>query len=82
MFSVEDSLSKGDALRRIQREILLDPENTLCERAWWLFYGWTVKCMRTQYQGLSCGKGTHYVEWSKDKYIYREDLLGELKGQE
>ena len=75
-------MSKSDANEKIEQEIAKDPENTLCERAWWIFYGWSIKCMRTEYRGLSCGSGTHFVEWSKEKYMYRDKLEEELKAEE
>ena len=81
-FSEEDGLSKTEANLKVELEIARDPENTICEKAWWLFYGWTIKCMRSEFRGLSCGAGTHIVEYSRNKYIYRHDVLKELEAKE
>ena len=79
IISAESKLSKTQADRKAQQAIAEDPENTICERAWWIFRGWTVKCSRAPYQGLDCGSGTHIVEWSRDKYRWRAELVNELK---
>merc|ERR1712013_510382 len=75
----ESKLSKTQAERKAQQAIAEDPENTICERAWWIFRGWTVTCSRAPYQGLDCGSGTHIVEWSIDKYRWSAELVNELE---
>merc|ERR1712243_280747 len=40
----------------------------VCERAYWFLKGWTVKCTRAQYEGVSCGSGIRVLEFSKHKY--------------
>ena len=65
---VEHKLWKSEANRKAQEAIAEDPENTICERAWWIFKGWTIKCSRAPFQGFDCGTGVHDVLWSKEKY--------------
>ena len=72
--SAEDGLSKTVADRKAQKAIAEDPENTICERAWWIFKGWTIKCTTAPFWGLDCGTGVHGVLWSKEKYSAREAL--------
>ena len=74
-FLVEENLWKNEANRKAQQAIAEDPENTICERAWWLFKGWTIKCTRAPYDGLDCGSGVHNVMWSKEKFHYRAPLI-------
>merc|ERR1712242_138097 len=77
-FLKKDSLSEDDAQWHIHTEIAKDPENTLCERAWWLFYGWSIKCTRKAYHGIDCGSGYHYLEYSRDSYKWRDTLVKEI----
>ena len=77
-FLKKDSLSEDDAQWHIHTEIAKDPENTLCERAWWLFYGWSIKCTRKAYHGIDCGSGYHYLEYSRDSYKWRDTLVEEI----
>jgi len=71
---VEHKLWKSEANRKAQEAIAEDPENTICERAWWIFKGWTIKCSRAPFRGFDCGTGIHGVLWSKEKYYAREAL--------
>merc|ERR1712013_246911 len=48
----ESKLSKTQADRKAQQAIAEDPENTICERAWWIFRGWTVTCSGHPIRGL------------------------------
>ena len=68
---VEHKLSKKEANDKAHQAIAEDPENTICERAWWLFQGWTIKCTRAPFRGFDCGSGTHDVMWSTQKYKYQ-----------
>jgi len=68
---VEHKLSKKEANDKAHQAIAEDPENTICERAWWLFQGWTIKCTRAPFRGFDCGSGTHDVMWSTQKYKAR-----------
>ena len=70
IISVEHKLSKREANRKAQEAIAEDPENTICERAWWIFQGWTIKCSRALFQDFECGSGVRSVLWSKEKYYY------------
>jgi len=77
-FLKEDSLSLSDAQYKIHTEILKDPKNTICERAWWFFYGWSIKCTWKAYHGIDCGSGYHYLEYSRDSYKWKDALIEEL----
>ena len=77
IFLVEHKLWKKDANRKAEEAIAEDPENTICERSWWIFQGWTIKCTRAPYRGLDCGSGVHGVMWSKNKYKWRSEFIAE-----
>merc|ERR1712053_22625 len=76
-FLIKDSLSESEAISQIEKAILEDFQNTLCERTWWFLYGWTIKCTRKPYRGIDCGSGAHIMEysqnWYKWKYIISDD---------
>ena len=67
-----------DDPQEAERTIAQDPRNTLCERAWWLFKGWYIKCTRRQYRGLDCGFGTHQLLVDTTRYRCIEQLVNDL----
>merc|ERR1711952_85955 len=64
----EDGLSWNEAYKKTREKIAENPEETVCERAYWFLKGWTVKCTRAQYEEVSCGSGIRVLEFSKHKY--------------
>ena len=67
---MEDNLWKSEANRKAQEAIAEDPENTICERAYWFLQGWTIKCSRAPFREFKCTSGVRSVLWSKEKYYY------------
>ena len=75
IFSDERGLSRNEASKKAREKITENPEETVCERAYWFLKGWTVKCTRSSFEGLSCGSGIHILEYSKHKYESKGALL-------
>jgi hypothetical protein len=56
-----------------------DPHRTLCQKTYWLFVGYTVKCTRQDYVGVECGHGNHVLGYDGDKYLWKQKLTYDLE---
>ena len=70
--SEEHGLKRNEASKKAQEAITENPRETVCVRTWFL-KGWTLKCTRARYEGLSCGEGIRFMEYSH-KYKSKEML--------
>merc|ERR1712115_715212 len=74
-FLSKDGLSETSANKKMNAAIEEDPGNTICEKAWWFLYGWTIKCTREPFNGIDCGSGTHVLVFNREYYFWADSVF-------